>query len=314
MIATRPFDLEDARRLVTAPDLHDTKYTRGVTLLATGSERFPGAAVLSCAGALAAGSGFARYLGPANAEQLVLAHTPEVVMGGGRADAAVIGSGIGSAHEDERASELRELVEMDIPTVVDAGALELIAEATPRACVLTPHEGELDKLCERLGLDARGTAKKSGTRRTRPARGKQARAVAEHTGQVVLLKGAATRVIVPGEERAHLIEAPSHWAATAGTGDVLAGIIGALLAGAAARADAPLDHDELAWQASLGAWIHAWAAWTAARRASGDTITADEVLDAMSHPAMAAGHMGPIRASDLACAVPTVMAAALAEA
>lgn len=313
MIATRPFELDDARRLVTAPALRDSKYTRGVTLLATGSEEYPGAAVLSCAGALAGGAGFMRYLGPETPTSLVLSRLPEVVVGGGRADAAVIGSGIGSARDDARATELRELVEMDLPTVVDAGALELIADTTPKSCILTPHEGELDKLCEQLGLGTIST-QKSGRRRTRTARGKQARSVAEHTGQIVLIKGAATRVVSPGAETAHLIEAPSHWAATAGTGDVLSGMIGAFLAGAAARSSMPLTNEEMAWQASLGAWVHAWAAWTAARRASGDHITAEEVLDAMSHPAMAAGFMGPIRASDLARAVPTVLAATLAEA
>ncbi|CAG7845283.1 Bifunctional NAD(P)H-hydrate repair enzyme Nnr [Pseudoclavibacter triregionum] len=305
--SARALEIDDARRLLRAPGAEDHKRTRGVLLLATGSERYPGAAVLGAAGALGVGLGMARHLGPASVGQLVLGARPEVVLGDGEADASVLGSGIADASEDERAQRMLELLESEAPVVVDAGALELVdGERELASAVLTPHAGELGRALERLGLAAPdGEADADGARR-----------LADESGAVVLLKGAATRIARPGSTELLEVEAPLHWSATAGTGDVLGGAIGAVCAQAAAEArregrPAP-DAAELAELAACGAWLHAWASWAAARRAAGDPIGVEELLDAQAHPAMAEGPSGPITALGLAEALPLAVAAALA--
>ncbi len=226
---------------VHAPGPDDDKYSRGVVALRTGSAQYPGAAVLGVEAAWRAGAGFVRYLG--GAADAVLARRPETVagpeLGRTRPGAWVIGSGTdaGARSESETAA-LREVLSGAVPVVVDAGALDLAADASA-PLVLTPHAGELSRLREDLGLTGSGSAVD------------QAVQTAERVGATVLLKGSRTVVASPGEAPVIVSSGPA-WLATAGTGDVLAGVIGAVIAANPGR--------PLARAAASAAWLHGRAA------------------------------------------------------
>lgn len=324
MTVPHEFTLRDASRILTAPGPGDNKYTRGGVLLLTGSAAYPGAAVLNAGGSLAAGAGMVRYLGPNSVTSLVHHRHPEVIAGEGRSDAVILGSGIADASEDDRADSMRAaLADEHQPTVVDAGGFHLLGpETETAACILTPHSGELDTLRERYGLRRAGRraerARSGRSARAERDRSGEAQAIADESGAVVLLKGAATRIVLPRERDSgdgqaptagYLVTAPTHWAATAGTGDVLAGLAGAIIAQRAASATVALAARELAEGAATAAWVHAWATWVAARRAAGCAVTTEALLGALSAPSLASGPTGPVTASALADAIPTVVAA-----
>lgn len=236
----------------------------------TGSETYPGAAVLGVEAAWRTGLGMVRYVGPARPTALVLARRPETVAAEGRVQAWVIGSGTDASTRSPAESEaLRAVLSDTDPVVVDAGALDLAAEATaPR--ILTPHEREHARLRRALGLPAVGADRVAAARET-----------AEATGAVVLLKGSMTVVAAPGGW-ATTVGSGTPWLATAGTGDVLAGVIGALVAGAVAHGDAT-DAPSLAAIAASGAWLHGRAAALAAAALgpTGGPITALDVAEAL---------------------------------
>ncbi len=198
------------------------KYSRGVVGLDTGSDDYPGAAVLGAAGALWSGAGMVRYAGPPRPAASVLAAHPSVVVPvdpnvPGRVQAWVCGSGWPGADADRLARHLAD----SVPMVIDAGALDglaaLDAGALPAGSVLTPHAGELARL---LGVP-RGDVEASPIEHAR-------RAAAAHRA-TVLLKGATQYAAAP--DGAVLIARPGvGWTATAGSGDVLAGVLGTLLA------------------------------------------------------------------------------------
>lgn len=216
----------DVARLLPrpAPDAH--KYARGVVGVRAGSERYPGAALLSVAGAACGLAGMVRYVGPA-ADQVRAAH-PEVV-GEGRVQAWVVGPGAA----DTAADQLRAAVADGVPVVADADALTAVDGPLGVPVVLTPHAGELARM---LGAD-RAEVEAAPLR--------HARAAAERLDAVVLLKGRRTLVAHPdGRVRANATG--TAWLGTAGAGDVLAGLIGALLAAGLDAYDA----------ASIGAWLH----------------------------------------------------------
>ncbi len=246
---------DDVAGLLPVPDPSDHKYTRGVVGVRAGSAQYPGAAVLTVAGAASGLVGMVRYVGTAADE--VRASFPEVV-GAGRVQAWVVGPGGDAAAEDA----LREALADPVPVVVDADALgHLDPDATSRrdaggGLVLTPHAGELARM---LGTDRKAVeADQLG----------HARTAASTYGCVVLLKGRHTIVAAPdGRARVTTIAPP--WLATAGAGDVLAGLCGALLAAGLDPFDA----------ASVGSWLHG----SAAALASDD---------------------GPLRASAVAAALP----------
>lgn len=232
------------------PGAADDKYTQGVTGVCAGSATYPGAAVLCTGGAVAATSGMVRYAG--TGAESVLAHLPEViaapsVSATGRVQSWVFGPGAGT---DAAAGErLAEILATDLPVVVDADGLTLLA-ANPALLagrtaptVLTPHAGEFARL----------TGAEPG-----PDRVAAVRELAESWRVTVLLKGRATLVAAPGQP-VLVNEAGGSWAATAGSGDVLSGVIAALLA--AGR--------EPAWAAAAGARVHALAANLAAHDTSG---------------------------------------------
>ncbi|MCS5734020.1 ADP-dependent NAD(P)H-hydrate dehydratase [Herbiconiux daphne] len=265
-----------AAECVKVPGADDDKYTRGVLGVVTGSAEFPGAAVLGVEAAVRTGLGMVRYLGPRRPSRLVLQARPEVVTVAGRVQAWLIGSGMNSATRTESAGELlAHALDDGTPVVIDAGALDLVGRVTGPA-VLTPHAGELATLLTAAGfeVDRRAIA-------AEPER--WAETAADSTGCVVLLKGRVTHVCSPlrdGVRTAARIEAPSSWAATAGSGDVLGGVVGAVVA---THADEAGDPARLVALAATGAYVHAWAADRASNR-------------------------GPIAALDIAAAVPRIIA------
>ncbi|MCX6501844.1 MAG: NAD(P)H-hydrate dehydratase [Microbacterium sp.] len=275
----------DAAGSLHAPASDDHKYSRGVVGLRTGSEAYPGAAVLGVEAAWRTGTGMVRYLGPARAADLVLARRPETVTVDGRVQAWVVGSGTDAAARSFAETEtLRRLLAGDVPVVVDAGALDLAAGATA-PLVVTPHAREHDALRGTLGLGP-----------VDPAAGEEerSRAAAESAarlGGVVLLKGALTLVAEPGGT-VRRVSAGTPWLATAGTGDVLAGAVGAVVAGIAARRNP--DAVALADAAASAAWLHGRAASlvAAAFGGAGGPLTALDVADALPRAvaeALAAG-------------------------
>ena len=236
------------------------KYTRGVVGLATGSATYPGAAVLSVAGALAGPTGLVRYAGGAGPE--VLRQHPSViavrrVADAGRVQAWVCGSGLGT-DEDAR-TELRTVLASKVPVLLDADALTLLVDGRHATdlrrdapLVITPHDREFARLAgEAPGADRVGAALK----------------LAAWINAVVLLKGDRTVVAGPSGE-AWVNPTGSPALATGGTGDVLAGLLGSLLAGGV-----PADRAAVA-----AAYVHG----LAGRRAALDgPVTAPDVAHAL---------------------------------
>ena len=192
------------------------KYARGVVGVMTGSDRYPGAAVLSVLGALNCGAGFVRYWGTDAARTALLIRTPSLTFGPGRVDASVVGCGW---DEDDPTNRDRWLTICDdsIPVVADAGALSLAADRVPDGSLMTPHAGELARL---LGVER-------SVIESDPA--EHAREAARLFQCVVLLKGHSQFVATP-EGHVTRVQEGSPWLARAGSGDVLAGMAGTLLA------------------------------------------------------------------------------------
>ena len=227
------------------PGPADDKYTQGVTGIAAGSATYPGAAVLASGAAVLATSGMVRYSG--SAADLVRARWPEVVATDEFADAArtqswAVGPGIGT--DDAGRALLAAVLARDVPVCIDAdgvtvlgGHADLRSAIAGRPVVLTPHDREFARVAGEVGPD-------------RIAAARRAAAALRVT---VLLKGNATVVADP-DGRTLVHPSTTSWAATAGSGDVLTGIVGALLA-------AGLDPW---WAAGCGAFVHARAAEIAA--------------------------------------------------
>lgn len=215
--SSRGFGPAEAADWIAVPGPADDKYSRGVVGFATGSARYPGAAVLGVEAALHTGVGMVRYLGAASPTKLVLQRRPEAVTAEGRVQAWVVGSGQDPDAVDETTEQILERALADpVPIVIDAGALGRAAEAMgPR--VLVPHAGELARLlgCERGEVQAAPAA--------------SALEAAEALDAVVLLKGHTTYVADAEGALVEVACAPA-WTATAGAGDALAGVLGALLA------------------------------------------------------------------------------------
>jgi ADP-dependent NAD(P)H-hydrate dehydratase / NAD(P)H-hydrate epimerase len=225
----------DVRALYPVPHGESDKYSRGVLGLMVGSAQYPGAAVIATAGALGGPVGMIRYVGSDAVAAEVRAAHPEIVAGDGRVQAWTIGSGMG---DDLDVPRIRELLDAEEPVVLDADGLKALDDSGDHIDVLaTPHAGELARL---LGVD-RATVE--------AGRLEHARLAAERFDATILLKGATTVIVSPdGHVRVNTNATP--WLATAGAGDVLAGLCGALLAAGLTPLDA----------ASVGAYLHAAAA------------------------------------------------------
>jgi hydroxyethylthiazole kinase-like uncharacterized protein yjeF len=216
-------DADDIAAAWPFPGEGDDKYSQGVVGIAAGSATYPGAAVLATGSAVRATAGMVRYAG--HAADAVRARWPEVVATGsvtdaGRVQAWVVGPGLGTGHEAQEV--LRHILGEGVPVCADADATTLLAKVpelldardpdTP--LVLTPHAGEFERLMGRApGAD----------------RVEAARAAARRYQAVVLLKGHCTVVAAP-DGRALVNVPEGSWLATAGSGDVLSGLVGSLLA------------------------------------------------------------------------------------
>ncbi|MBI2699075.1 bifunctional ADP-dependent (S)-NAD(P)H-hydrate dehydratase/NAD(P)H-hydrate epimerase [Mycobacterium gordonae] len=235
------FQAADVLARWPVPGARDDKYTQGVTGVLAGSSTYPGAAVLTTGAAVATHSGMVRYAGSAHRE--VLAQWPEVIASptpaaAGRVQAWVVGPGLGT--DEDGAAALWFALDTDLPVLVDADGLTMLAAhpdlvaGRTAPTVLTPHAGEF----ARLAGSPPGDDRVGATRR-----------LADALGATVLLKGNVTVIADPGGP-VYLNPAGQSWAATAGSGDVLSGMIGALLASGLPAAEA----------AAAAAFVHARAA------------------------------------------------------
>ncbi|MFI7012738.1 NAD(P)H-hydrate dehydratase [Streptomyces sp. NPDC050164] len=249
----------DVARLLPVPRAESDKYRRGVVGIAAGSARYPGAAVLAVAGALRGGAGAVRYVGPAG--DAVIARFPETLVSdqgpkhAGRVQAWVVGPGAG-----DDAATVGEVLAADVPVLVDADGLRLAEAGVVRArrapTLMTPHAGEAAAL---LGVD-RGEVEGGRLAAVRELAGRY--------GATVLLKGSTTLVADSGGGVLRVNPTGTSWLATAGSGDVLSGLAGSLLAAGLSAVDA----------GSVGAYVHGLAGRLAA---DGAPVGAHDVAEAV---------------------------------
>jgi hydroxyethylthiazole kinase-like uncharacterized protein yjeF len=227
----------DVAALLPRPGRESDKYRRGVLGIVAGSERFPGAAVLAVGGAVRGGAGMVRLVSAGPAVAVVRQHWPEAVItvtgdaapvpgqeieATGRVQAWLAGPGMGTDEAARR--RLAAVLATDLPVLVDADGLTLLSHepalVTGRtaATLLTPHAGELARLMDADPADV-------AARRV-----EHARAAAARLRACVLLKGSTTVIAPSGDGPLLVNPTGTSWLATAGTGDVLAGLAGSLLA------------------------------------------------------------------------------------
>jgi len=275
---------DDIAGLLPHPGPESDKYRRGVVGLVVGSDRFAGAAVLATGGAVRGGAGMVRVVTGEVAAAAVRQVWPEAVLtvhpdapdwdligSVGRVQAWVAGPGMGTG--PDAAARLAAVLGTDLPVLVDADGLTILSQEPallPRAAptLITPHAGELARL---LRTDADSVEAR---------RAEHARRAAARLGVTVLLKGSTTVIAPPSDGPLLVSPTGTPWLATAGTGDVLSGLAGALLAQGLEPAQAGL----------AGAYLHGLAARLA---------VAPHGLDGARAPGEA-----PIGASDVVRALP----------
>jgi hydroxyethylthiazole kinase-like uncharacterized protein yjeF len=270
---------DDIAALLPRPGPESDKYRRGVVGVLAGSDRFAGAAVLAAGGAVRGGAGLVRVVTASVPAAAVRQAWPEAVLtvhpddgdgnvlaSVGRVQAWVAGPGMGT--DPAAAARLAAVLATDLPALVDADGLTILGQhrdLLPRRAptLITPHAGELGRL---LGTDPAAVE---------AARLEHARRAAGQLGVTVLLKGSTTVVASPGDPTVLVNLTGTSWLATAGTGDVLSGLAGSLLAQG-------LDE---AWAAAAAAYLHGLAARLAAAGRSGGTgeapIGAHDVITAL---------------------------------
>ncbi|MGW3289465.1 NAD(P)H-hydrate dehydratase [Streptomyces sp. NPDC001002] len=249
----------DVAALLPVPGAESDKYRRGVVGIAAGSARYPGAAVLAVAGALRGGAGAVRYVGPA--ADAVIARFPEVLVSdqgpkqAGRVQAWVVGPGAG-----DDASYVGEVLAADVPVLIDADGLRLADRDAVRArtapTLMTPHAGEAAAL---LGV---------AREQVEGARLASARELAARYGATVLLKGSTTLIADAAGGAVRVNPTGTGWLATAGSGDVLSGLGGSLLAAGLSALDA----------GSVAAYLHGLAGRFAS---DGAPVGAHDVAEAV---------------------------------
>lgn len=262
---------KDAARCIIIPSELDHKYSRGTLGVITGSAQYPGAAVLTTSAATATGLGALRFHSSSGLAHLVLHQSPEVLVQPGPVTAWLAGSGINSKRFSDITTWLRHrwfvlLDRQSVPTLLDAGALHL-AGSLEQPTLITPHSGELSKLLAQRGVIASAELIESNP-------SEWAMKASELLAVTVLLKGSKTVVA----QDQYLIELPvaTPWLATAGSGDVLAGIIGSLMA--TNYIEILNDGKRLADVAATGAFIHSRAALIAS---NGAPISASSIISAI---------------------------------
>jgi hydroxyethylthiazole kinase-like uncharacterized protein yjeF len=227
----------DVAALLPVPAGESDKYRRGVVGIAAGSSRYPGAAVLAVAGALRGGAGAVRYVGPA--ADAVISRFPETLVSdagpkrAGRVQAWVVGPGAG---DDD--SAVGEVLAAEVPVLIDADGLRLADREVVRGrtapTLMTPHAGEAAALLGVRREEVEG------------ARLASVRELASRYSATVLLKGSTTLVADAGGGAVRVNPTGTAWLATAGSGDVLSGLTGSLLAAGLSAVDA----------GSVGAYLH----------------------------------------------------------
>jgi hydroxyethylthiazole kinase-like uncharacterized protein yjeF len=265
----------DVALAVPEPEDADYKYSRGVVCVAAGSSRYPGAAYLAVGGARYAGAGMVRYLArSSNLADSIAARFPDVVVTDDVADigddrrvsACAVGPGWG---RDQAAADiLGEIVDLAVPVVIDADALRLVADnpqllsdRTDRGAlrVITPHEGEFAALGFSIGDDRLAAA----------------RHAAATLGCVVVLKGPGTVIATP-EGEAFIDVFGTADLGTAGSGDVLTGLIAGMLASHQAR-HGQVTMSEAGHIAAAAVGLHGIAGRGAAR--NGRPVTASDIAE-----------------------------------
>jgi hydroxyethylthiazole kinase-like uncharacterized protein yjeF len=270
-MAIKVWRAKDAAKCIIIPSALDHKYSRGTLGAITGSAKFPGAAVLTSSAAIATGLGALRFHSNPGLAHLVLHRSPEAIVQPGPVTAWLAGSGIDGKRYSDFTTWLRHrwfvlLNRQSVPTVLDAGALHL-AGSLEQPTLITPHSGELSRLLAQRGVIASAELIESNPR-------EWAQKASELLAVTVLLKGSKTVVA----HDSYVLELPvaTPWLATAGSGDVLAGIVGALVA--TNYIEILNDVKRLADVAASGAYIHNQAALIAS---SGGPISASSIVDAI---------------------------------
>jgi hydroxyethylthiazole kinase-like uncharacterized protein yjeF len=289
----------DVAALLPVPSAESDKYRRGVLGVLAGSERFTGAAWLATGSGIHSGAGMVRLVSAGRPAAIVRQNWPEAVITviedagsgpaevlatAGRVQAWTAGPGMGTG--EDAAGLLREVLASDLPVLVDADGLTLVAShpgLLPRQAptLLTPHAGELSRLlgADRADVEAR--------------RLEHVRRAATDLQATVLLKGSTTVIATPdGSEPVYVNPTGTPWLATAGSGDVLSGLAGSLLAQGLAPAQA----------AAAAAYLHGLAARLAAtgRDAAAHDADLPELLGDAPPGA-------PISASDVLRALPAAI-------
>jgi hydroxyethylthiazole kinase-like uncharacterized protein yjeF len=198
------------------PSEHSDKYSRGAVGVDTGSDEYPGAAIMSVYGAVYGGAGYVRYLGADRPAAIISAQLPNVVFSPGRVQSHLFGSGWGKRADG--AEVLAAAAEQGLPAVVDADGLSYLPKPAPASWLLTPHAGELARLLQQ----DRSWVEEDPLRAVT--------AGAQQTGATVLLKGASQLVAAPDGGPVLVAVPGPAWTAQAGSGDVLGGVCAALLA------------------------------------------------------------------------------------
>lgn len=293
-------DDPDLADLVSTPAFDAHKYTRGVVGVCAGTLAFPGAGLLATGAASVSGVGMVRYLGEKLIAQDIIPKMPQVVSAGGRVQSWVVGSGMGE-------SDLIRMIALEIinrpeAAVVDAGAISMLRSQdaltlSPRH-VLTPHAGELAQVLQHLGERfTRETVERDPLT--------AARTLHKLTGATVVAKGPLT--VIAGSDGVYVHSGSTSRLATAGSGDVLAGIIAAALARAVGQAESAGTLHNIPWAklAAAGVAIHAGAGNLAAGKYGAAVMDAGTsatplVLGGLS----LAGATKPIVAADIVDSIP----------
>lgn len=215
-------DSEFATRLLKKPGPLDNKYTRGSVGFVTGSRQYPGAALLGISAAFEVQIGIVEYLGPEALANLVISNRPEVIPGIRKAKALVVGSGV-SPSDEAQLAYVQSALTLGLPMVIDAQALQVASFGSLTGPFLaTPHAKEAERLFHRFGIERTATEIAANPLAN-------AQELADLVGGTVLLKGSISVIAGPGFHAVEVGPLSPHLA-TAGTGDVLAGLIAALFA------------------------------------------------------------------------------------